>query len=205
MSHVVTRGVGSGHVVTRGLSFGSSPPPPGPAKGTVVSRGMGTTNVVTRGMRAGGAALPPDLLSAAVAYLRATPSVATPLTVAGVVQVFDEKAQTGSTRPFLVIRGYTEELPGETAQDELVRVEFTLQANGLDSAVTIGDAVRAALDLPNFNPNSLGRALFAWQGGSENYMVRDATMPRRLPGIGGKSLYVYEDRFRCEFCVNPEQ
>ena len=145
-------------------------------------------------------ALPPDLLSALVAYLRGEP------TITAVVgeNVFTEIAPAGTNRPFLVLRAYDEQLPGMSEEDQQIEVDVIVATPDLDSAMTISAVIKAALDPPNFNPDSIGRAEFVYEGGAEYTMLRKHSRPMKQPGIARSGTYSYNELIQCCFYVTPE-
>lgn len=162
-----------------------------------------------------GSAPYPDLLSALIALLRSAPSLAAPfgrgfgaggfgqLGFGGGVQVYDAEADAGAYPPFLIVDGYREVLPGETADDGTVEATVVVVTNGLDEARAAGAAVKALIDPPNVNPASLGRDPFAWQAGTETVALRDASTPYRLPGLGKGGRYVWAEEVVYTFWVSP--
>lgn len=158
-----------------------------------------------------------DLESALVAYLRATPTVAGPLTLGfggggfGVapfgsaqVKVYSESADPEAQAPYLVLSGYTEASPGVTPDDAPVVVAVVVHAATLDGAVALAGAVKAAVDVPAYNPASLGRPPLAWQGGVETTAWRNASTPKKKPGAARGGVYPYCETIQYQFWVEPE-
>ena len=143
----------------------------------------------------------PDLLSALVAYLRATASV-TALVPAE--KITTEIAQPGPDPPYLLLTDYAERLPGETAEDSQAELTVVVVTNdGLDHARTVGVVVKAAIDNPNGNPSSLARSALSWTGGVETSCFRNDSHPRRLAGIGRGGRYFYVEEIDYVFWVAP--
>ena len=142
---------------------------------------------------------PPDLLAAIVAYLKTTPSVTALAAVCGL------EAPPGSSPPYVIVDGYTEHLPGESEEDATSSGQVVLVANTMDAALTLGVAVKAALDSPNINPASLNRDAFVFSTGTESAVLRNDSRPRRLPGLGRGGKYVYVEEIDYVFWVTPTQ
>jgi hypothetical protein len=147
---------------------------------------------------------PADLLAALVAYLRHHPGVLAAFG-GGPVPVFDNMAAAGTDPPFLVVDAYTEVLPGESAEDQMVTASVLVRAAGLDQCRAIAAAVKAALDTPACNPAAPPREPLAWQGGEERTALRDHSRPQRLPGIARGGPYGYREQVDYEFWVTPSQ
>jgi hypothetical protein len=193
---------------------------------TPTGTGMG---MGTRGACAGACPLPffrrrgarpspfADLESALVAYLRSAPSVAGPLTLgfgsggfgvapfgASQVKVYSASADPEAQAPYLVLSGYTETSPGVTPDDAPIEVVIVVHAATLDGVVTLATAVKAAVDVPASNPNSLGRPPLVWQGGVETTVWRNASTPRKNPGATRGGVYAYCETIAYQFWVGPE-
>jgi hypothetical protein len=159
----------------------------------------------------------PDLESALVAYLRATPSISGPLTLAfggggfGVapfgsaqVKVYSESADPEAQAPYLVLSSYTETSPGITPDDAPIEVAVVVHGVSLDQVVALSTAVKAAIDVPAYNPQSLGRPPLAWQGGVETTVWRNASKPRKKQGVGRGGTYPYYEQIEYQFWVDME-
>jgi hypothetical protein len=158
-----------------------------------------------------------DLETALVAYLRSTPTVAGPLTLGfggggfGVapfgssqVKVYSESADPEAQVPYLVLSGYTETSPGVTLDDATIEVVVVVHAATLDQVVALATAVKAAIDVPASNPQSLGRPPLVWRGGVETTVWRNTSTPRKTPGTARGGVYPYCETIPYQFWVGPE-
>lgn len=158
----------------------------------------------------------PDLLAAVVAYLRSEPTVVAVLGVGygdggygagvlGQVNVFAGEAPADCVPPYLVIDGYAEALPGESAEDSQVTGQFYVVTNDLSAARAVGRAVKNAMDAPNINPRAVGRKPFVWATGRETTCLRDDSRPERQRNWGRGGRYVWVEEIDYEFWVTPSQ
>ena len=149
----------------------------------------------------GGSAIAHDLLESVVQYLRAAPTV-----TAVVPAIYEEVAPAGVNPPWVVVRGYEEQKPGQTADDSPIPLTIVIRtADGLDTARSFGAIVKAAIDSPAINTASLARSPFVWTTGTERACLRKNSRPHRMPGIARGGTYAYEEVIAYTFHANPSQ
>lgn len=144
-----------------------------------------------------------DLLASVVQYLLATTSVTGLL--GAPTNVFHEQGAHADIQPFIVIEGYTELLPGETTEDQPVPMRIC--CIGGDEAVVrqLGVAVKNAVDSLAINPNSIRTGQFVFDGGQTTGLMRNASRPHKMRGVGKGSQYVWAEEIDYEFWVTPNQ
>ena len=104
-----------------------------------------------------------------------------------------------------MVDNYLDAAPGDTLEDNNITLSINCVTSDLDSARTLGQAVKNAVDSISINDHSLLRAPFAWIKGSELGVLRNKSQPRRVPGIGKGGGYVYLEEIDYEFLVTPNQ
>lgn len=156
----------------------------------------------------------PDLLAALMAYLKGESTVTDLVTVGygeggygqlgygGTVRIYDEDGPADAAYPFVVVTGYTEVLPGESSDLESCEGTVWVMTTNIDDSRSIGKAVKAAIDPPSVNPDSLARDPLRWDGGHEVTTLRNNSRPQRMPGIGRGGVYVYAEEINYVFWVD---
>lgn len=147
--------------------------------------------------------MPDDLLSALIAYLKATTAVTSLLSTPDAITT--DLQNWGADIPYLLIEGYTEILPGESTEDEPVDLSIFIYAGTIDAVRLIATAVTVYVDSPNINPNSMRPTPFTWTGGSEEGVMRDKLKISREPLQMRKGILAYEGRIDYEIYVTPNQ